>query len=686
MNRSSRFLPQSPWFDHFVLFAVLTALLSGLCLGWSQAVAADEKDAVQARLSAHVGYLASDDLEGRGVGTKGLELAADYIAGQFAEIGLRTEVFDGTPYQRFQIATVIKPAEGNQLRFVGPAEEGDGGPEQMVLKPETDFKPMAMSGSDQLDWPLAFAGYGITATEEKYDDYEGLDVEGRAVIVLRHEPQQDDPDSVFNGTDDSQYAALRRKAATAFQHGAKAVIFCTDQHDIHRSVRRLHGRWRKALDALVEARRDLDEDEQPSLEEIEQQRKRIAELLERVARWSERLAAAYDPLLSFEAGGQQMEAEDFVVVHCRRAVIDRLLKAALGTELAELEAEIDRGPTPHSALLEGWRVVGRIKVERVEAEVKNVVGVLAGQGPLADQTLVIGAHYDHLGKGGPGSRSPGQQAVHNGADDNASGVAAMLEVARGLAQRGDQPRRTVLFVAFTAEERGLVGSSRYVREPPIPIEQTVAMLNLDMVGRLRDNKLTVSGTGTAEQFAGLLDKLNEQYAFQLVKKPSGFGPSDHTSFYAKKVPVMHFFTGTHEDYHRPTDDVERLNMTGLGRITRFVTDVAWAIATDPEKPRYVSVPRGRRASGGDRPFFGSVPDFGHQGDGYALSAVTPGGPAERAGLRAGDVIVQFGDSQIASLEDFAGALRKYEPGDRVGVVVLRAGQRREFQVTLDEPR
>ena len=640
---------------------------------------------MERRLADAAGYLASDELEGRGIGSKGIDLAADYIAAQFAQAGLKTKVFGESPFQKFRVTATASLGPTNRLAIQGPVPKEGGQTPRMELRLNEDFVPLAMGGSEKLGLPLAFVGYGITAQEANYDDYAGVDVAGKAVIVLRHEPRQADPNSPFNGDKDSEHAPLRRKVSNAFQHGAAAVIFVTDDHEAQANIGRARKRWHEAIERLAEQHAEFKKIENPTPEQFETQRKRIDELVRLVGRASEELRDAMDPVLPFSYGERDAQRRDFPVIHCRRAVIDQVLGPALGTDLAGLEREIDQGPTPQSRVLEGWRVVGEVSVERSDAEVKNVVGVLEGKGPLAEECVVIGAHYDHLGWGGPGSLEPNQKAIHNGADDNASGVAVLLEVARMLAGRSEELSRTIVFVAFTGEESGLHGSSHYVQNPLIPLDRTVAMLNMDMVGRLRDDKLMVSGSGTAKSFADLLDRLNHRYGFQLTKSPSGYGPSDQMLFYAKQVPVLHFFTGTHEDYHRPSDDFERLNVPGMRRVAALVADAAVAIAKGPERPEYVALTPPVR-SGGHRPYFGSIPDFARQGEGYALSGVTKGSPAERAGLRGGDVLVRFGESKVGNLEDFDNALRRWKGGDRVRVVVQRDGQEQMFEVTLEPPR
>jgi len=621
--------------------AILTA--SAVC-------AAERHAAAEARLSSAVQLLAADELEGRGVGLAGLDRAADYIAAQFREIGLKIDLYNGTPFQKFELNVGARLGEVNHLALVGPAGQ------RVNLDLRDQFIPLPLGGSGEFDLPLVFAGYGITAKDEGYDDYADLDVRGKAVIVLRHEPQQDDPDSAFEGKKTSQFAPLSRKISNAYEHGAAAVLFCSTEHGV--------------LKQLASDRRKQKEGEAPSE--------------------AEQLARA-DALLKFDRVSGEEDGRDFPVLHLQRAPIDAALEAALKTNLATLEKQIDHDFKPRTQELAGWRAQGQVTVVREKATVKNVLGVLEGEGPLANETIVVGAHYDHLGRGGAGSLAPGSDDIHNGADDNASGAAALIEVARRLAEREGKLPRRVLFIAFTGEERGLLGSAYYVKHPLFPLADTIAMLNMDMVGRLRDDKLIVYGTGTSDALVKLLDATNAQFQFKLSKQPAGFGPSDQTSFYAKQIPVLHYFTGIHSDYHRPSDDTEKLNIEGMSRIADMVVETTVLLAEAKERPDYKSTGAGHGQLGGgggdgDRPYFGSIPEFGVADPGYAISGVTKGSPAEKGGLLAGDIIIQVGDSKIGSLEDFDSALRKHKGGEKVPVVVRRAGKEVTLEVTLGEPR
>ncbi len=688
-------------FDAMNTFSMVQSLRSRIlppgrrvALGWILVVAAiaplaraEDASTVESRLADTAKFLASDELEGRGIGTKGLDVAADYIAKEFAAIGLKTDLFDGGPFQKFKMTTGSNLGEPNSLAFIGPAS-ADGTSQPIELKLGEGFNPLAIGGSGKFDLPLVFVGYGITAKKEGYDDYEGVDVKDKAVVILRHEPQQNNPHSVFNGTDHSQYAPFRRKVSNAYEHGAAAVIFMTDDFDLKKNLASKRDRWQVAVDEITKANADFKEIKQPSADEWQKHVTKLKNLADDVKRYAEEIDAAVDPLLPFEgAGPEGSEGRQFPVIAVRRSVLNPIIESVLGKPLATIEQEIDKDLKPQSKQLTGWQAKGEVTVERQEVEVKNVIGVLEGEGPHADETIVIGAHYDHLGLGGANSAAPGVKEIHNGADDNGSGTTVLLEVARQLVAQGKPPRR-IVFIAFTGEERGLVGSARYVREPLVPIDKTVAMLNLDMVGRLADEKLIVHGTGTAKEFDALVDEFGKEHGFEITKKPGGFGPSDHASFYGAKVPVLFYFTGTHTDYHRPSDDFEKLNVSGMRRVANLVSQTAEVLAKADTRPAYQEVAGDteRMGGGGDRPYFGSIPDFAQTEPGYAISGATKGSPADRGGLRAGDNLIQFGDSKVGNLEDFDSALRKYKAGDKVPVIVKRKGEEVKLEVTLDPPK
>ncbi len=669
---------------------------STLAIGCWSAIAA-EKDttnknteaAAESRLSSSVNLLASDEFEGRGLDTKGIDKAADYIAEQFRLLGLKTELYNGTPFQKFTVTTnsQLGPKDENILAIVGPKEKTAEQKSSAELKLNEDFSPLAVGSSAKFDLPLVFAGYGITAPKLNYDDYAGIDAKGKAVIVLRHEPQQNNPHSAFDGTADSQFAPIARKVSNAYEHGAEAVLLVTDDVEINKRVTADQKRLQQTIDELNKLDAEFKQNKSPTKQQTKEHLEKVEELAKDIHKRAQSTIGEFDPLLTFNRGGDAAEGRRIPVIHIRRAAIEPAIKAALGTDLATLEKQIDQDAKPRSGELTGWKAVGESSIERVEAETKNVVGILEGDGPHAEETIVIGAHYDHLGRGTSNSLAPGSSEIHNGADDNASGVAALLEVARQLASQEKKLPRRIVFIAFTGEERGLLGSARYVRDPIVPLNKTIAMLNMDMVGRLDDDKLIIYGTGTAAEWQDLIDDLNEKFAFKITRHPEGFGPSDHSSFYAKEIPVLHFFTGTHKDYHRPTDDIEKINVPGMRRIAEMVAETAIKVAEEESKLTYKEAQgKPQIAKGGDRPYFGSIPDFSQDQPGYALMGVSKDSPAEKAGLASGDIILQVGDSRIGNLEDFDSALRKFKSGDRVKVTVKRGEATKQFEVTLDPPR
>ncbi|MGH7703945.1 MAG: M28 family peptidase [Gemmatimonadales bacterium] len=318
---------------------------------------------------------------------------------------------------------------------------------------------------------------------------------------------------------------------------------------------------------------------------------------------------------------------------------------------------------------------------------KNIIGILPGRDPaLRNQIVIVGAHYDHLGTGEFGSLDPDSAGrIHNGADDNASGVAALIHIAAELALA--PPARSVVFVGFSGEEEGLLGSAYYLRSPIFPLSTVYAMVNLDMVGRLRDNRLLVLGTGTAREFPALLDSLNGGTRFDLRKQGDGYGPSDQSSFFAAGRPVLHLFTDLHEDYHRTTDDWEKINVVGLNRVAWFATGLVRALANRLAPLTFVNLPpppvlRATATTPGFGAYLGAIPDPTERQGGLRLSGVRPGSPADSAGLRAGDLITAIDGTDVTDPQALTNALRRRRPGDVVEIRILRNGMERRVQATL----
>ncbi len=326
------------------------------------------------------------------------------------------------------------------------------------------------------------------------------------------------------------------------------------------------------------------------------------------------------------------------------------------------------------------------KVEPVRVQAYNVVGKLPGrdQGRV-NELIVIGAHYDHLGLGGPGSLAPDVEEPHNGADDNASGTSVLLGLAKYFgAHQEERPARSLVFVAFSAEEMGLLGSEYFVSHAPFPLENVVAMVNFDMVGRLRENSLQIFGTETAEEFPALLDSLDAASELKLSHVGDGYGPSDQTSFYARQIPVLHLFTGTHSEYHRPDDDWQLINAAGLGQVTDFSIALLGELGNRPERFELVTQERPVAGGGGGYgPYLGTVPDFGEvEGGGLRLSGIRAGSPADQAGLQAGDVVIEFAGKEVLNIYDYTYALREHAPGDTVVIKVRREGETVELTAVL----
>ena len=637
----------------------LRGLLAILLLSSAAARADQAREALESRLQQATAYLASDLLEGRAIGSKGLDLAAEYVAAQFAAAGLRTDRCDKGPFQRFTLPGLPKLGPQNSLVLQGPGQ-------RIELRLGEDFTPLSPSASGKFDLPLVFVGYGITAQAEKFDEYAGVDVKGKLVVIVRKEPEQANPKSAFNGTATSPYATFRTKIDNAQSHQAAAVLFCTDRFTIDRELAEIGAKLKTATAKLAE----LERDGKPT----DEVRREIAAL-------KHRLKSEEDPLLAFNSPLGGTAAVKLPVLQCRRAVIDRVLQAVSGRSLAQWEAETDRGPTPHPVALPDWRGVGRVDATTPQVAVRNVIGVIDGRGALAGETIVVGAHYDHIGRGQYGSLA-GSKEVHPGADDNASGTAVLIETAQLAAEalKKHSVRRQVLFIAFTGEERGFLGSRHYVEHPLAPLAQTVAMVNFDMVGRLREDRLMTLGADANAAFAEMLERANQPLGLKLIRLPAVVGPSDQFPFHKRGVPALSFFTGLHGDYHRPSDTADKLNVGGMATIALLAHDVIANLASvDPRPASLVSAVN-------DRPFLGVALDNAIQAEGVALSDVVNDGPAQQAGLRPGDVLLQLNTASIRRFEDLDRALRAQRSGDRVRVRIRRSAAEQSLEVTLGPPR
>ena len=585
-------------------------------------------------LLAHVKFLSSDDLGGRGNGTPGLERAAEYIAAQFKSAGLQPGGKNGTWFQPFELVTGLTVGEGNRLTV-------SSGRQSISFTLGETFLPLSATANGKtrapsaqvIGAPVVFAGHGISAPSLNYDDYAGVDVHGKAVLIFTHEPQEHDDKSRFDGRSFTSHVSLMNKAMTARHKGAKLLLIVSDP---------THER-----------------DEAP-----------------------------------FAGFVRDPQAEDYgiPVLRVHRSRIAPLLEA---WGLDAVAKEIDAAGEPRSRVLDGKAdyVEHLTKTRRT---VRNVIGVLPGSDPARkDEAVVVGAHYDHLGLGGRHSMNPNLAGqIHNGADDNASGTAAIIEMARAAAASRDRFGRTVVFVAFAGEELGLIGSAQYVNDPPVPVDSTTAMLNLDMVGRPR-GRIMISGLETApaiDEDLKAAAAVIEGLEIRRFQEGAGVGSSDDTSFLLKKVPAVAFFSGFHSDYHRPTDDWLHIDDAGAARVASLAYELTARLSSRRDRPQYVaraaSAGHGMTSGsdsgsiGGYGPYFGSVPDFGDSDAGVKFAEVRENSPAAKAGLKAGDLMVSFDGKPIRTLYDFTYALREKKPGDEVEVKVVRGGEPLTVRVTL----
>jgi hypothetical protein len=558
-------------------------------------------------------YLASDELEGRGVDTAGIDKAADYIADRFQRAGLKPPPGQAGYFQPFEFVTADAIDRKTTL---------SSGQTKYSLS--QDFTAAAFSAEGSFSGPVVFAGYGIVNPERGYDDYAGIDVKDKVVLLLRYEPHTAQGKSRFADHGWSSHASLEAKVRAAHERGAKAILLVNPPTH--------HG----------------------------------TDLLLPFAR----MFTAPDRKVPF--------------LHVRREVANDLVQRGGAGSLAELQKQIDDSGAPASRELGDVAVSGHVQLQRTSRTLKNVVAWLPGE--KRDEYVIIGAHYDHIGRGGPGSLAPGTNEIHNGADDNASGVAGMLAVADRLAA-GPRPARSVLFVAFTAEEIGLIGSNHFVRHPPVPLRRMVAMLNLDMIGRVRDDDLMIGGMGTARPFDAIIAELDAASPLEVKDfGRGGLGPSDHMVFAIKKVPVLFLFSGVHSDYHRPSDDADRINYERLEQVVDFAEGLATALTRMP-RSEYIAFsdrPTTGPSPGGSRVLLGVVPDYasGESTSGVAITGTTPGSPAEKAGLQSGDVITRFGDKPIENVYDLTGALADADPGQKIVLSVRRGQQQLEVPVEL----
>jgi len=575
-------------------------------------------------LRKEIEWLADEKREGRMTGSPGAQATAAWLANYFRENGLKSFAENyALPFQFNAGERVL--AEKTRLEI----SASDAKPPS-AAKLDADFRPLAFSENGEANSEVVFAGYGLVVPGEgaaRYDSYAGLDVKDKIVLIFRYVPEGVDQ---TRRAQLNRYSGLRYKTMLARERGAKGVLVVTGPNS-------------------------------PNAGQL--------------------LALNND---NTNAGS------GIVAASISGQIADSLL-APSSKSLKELQTALDQ-ENPHA---EGGFVLPKVKlklacdIEHLKKTDADIVAYLP-PGAGSDEYILVGAHYDHLGRGGTSSleRAGEENKIHPGADDNASGTGWVMELAASLAkERAEHPekfRRGVIFACWSGEEIGIIGSAAFCEHPPVPLEKIAAYVNADMVGRLRDNKLTLQGVGSSHAWRKMIEKRNVAAGFSLTLQDDPYLPTDVTSFYTKNVPVLNFFTGAHEDYHRPTDTAEKINYEGLERITKFSEQIVLDLAQSAERPDLAKVERSGQEAGGRetlRAYLGTIPDYTTDVKGVKLSGVRGASPAEKAGLKGGDVIVEFAGQKIANIYDYTYALDAVKIGQPVQVVIERDGKRITLSVT-----
>lgn len=571
-------------------------------------------------LRDHIKFLASDDLHGRFSGSEDEKKVIEYISKEFKSYGLKPVGDNGGYYQKFALPPLRTVTEGTACDLTA-------GGETVHYKFGADFCTIGVSGAGSAEGKVVFAGYGITDAEASYDDYKDIDVKGKIVLIMRHSFAE------AKGSDQStdRNAYFSAKAKNAKKHGVAALLIVSDPNNHQGSD---------------------------------------------------------DKLLGMTEGLEQKV--DFPVIHIKQKMAEKIL-AGSGKTLSDLQSEIDRNAKPVSRALD---ISASLKVTMKEEKRDgyNVVGFLPGTDEkLKDEIIVIGGHHDHVGLGYMGSMSGSIGEIHNGADDNASGSSGVMELAEAFASLEVKPKRSILFITFAGEEQGLLGSRHYITSPIFPLDKTVFMFNLDMVGRSQDNWISIAGIGTSPGLHELIEDVNKvTVKMQTGYAKGGAGPSDHASFYYANIPVLFFFSGFHDDYHAPTDDWEKINSAGEANIVKLVFAIAWNLAVRDEKIEFTpsegedmaskdgkSSPHGRQGS-----YLGVIPHDYTSTDGARIDGARNGSPAEKAGLKKGDVIVAVNGETVNDFGDLSDHLVKHKSGETITIKVLREGKTVELNATL----
>ena len=559
-------------------------------------------------------WWAHDDRGGREPGTPGNIEAGNVAAAEFERLGLERCGDTGKDgkrsfFQNFQKGGKYGYDAREVLLHIGDRKWGLGKDYTLAgWAPEADLKNLA----------LVFAGYGVVSRKLEYDDYQGVDVKDKAVLLFTYEPQEKDPGSLWNGTKKIAAASTYRKVRNAQRKGARLVILVDGP--LHRDPAR-------------------------------------------------------DPLTPNES----FRSSRCPVLHVRRAVAEALLEGS-GRTLESLQQAIDSGTPPAPAPLALRSRVSFKAVRKLLHPARNVLALFRGSHPrLRDEVLIIGAHYDHIGVGKYGSRARSRIGeIHNGADDNATGSVGVLELAEAIAESGVKTKRSVLFMLFDAEEKGLYGSRYYVDHPAVPLDKTAAMINMDMIGYVKNNRMSVGGVGSCAAWEGILKKAEHGSPLTWRHRSSTGGGSDHLSFVARKIPVLMFNSGLHPYYHTPDDDARRCNPEGAREVLRTMFRIACLAANLDRKPVWTTGRLSTRLDLGVR--------ISTSSKGARVLSVKGESPAHRAGLKTGDILVRVHKSLVKGRLSVSRALRKVRPGQSVVVEFLRGGKTLKARVEFPKPR
>ena len=580
-----------PFINIIQNLTVLIILFIFSCQGFSQVTVK--------KLQDHIKYLASDSLKGRLTGSPGDSLAAEYIRSKLISYGLKPLSGDG--WQRFKVTKRVLPGKDNSLSING-----------INFSIDKDFTPFAFSSNAGLESEVVFAGYGfnINGDSLKWNDYDGIDVKGKWVIILRGDPEPDNNKSPF-----IPFSADRDKALLAKDMGAAGVLMVS--------------------------------------------------------------GPVFDPQDAFEPLTTEGYSVDIPVLRIKKEVADNIMSKSENT-IAVLEKKLNDARKPFSFTTK-VTVKGKAEIVRELANTRNVVMLLPGENPkLKDEYIILGAHFDHLGMGGPGSGSRALDTIgiHHGADDNASGVAMLLELADKFAKTKGSHNRSIIFLSFSGEEEGLLGSKHFVDDPGINLSKVNAMINMDMVGRLNEtNNMEIGGVGTAAGLKDLVYAKTDTSIIKLTLSNEGYGPSDHSSFYGKNIPVLFYFTGAHMDYHTPKDTWEKINYKGMVEISDLIFSMSKELASTETRLQFkeagpkVETAQYRRGKGVT---LGIMPDFaGVVKNGLRADFVTPGKPAALGGMQKGDIITFINGKPVNNIQDYMFRMGQLKHGSTISVEVLR---------------